>query len=1564
MKHPHIVFKPSSYDVSGAPTGLVRDWDQATRVTVTGQDDTGDDGDVEYTVTVRAECPIVRNSDPQVRHSCGYGSVASVILPFTNADDDLPEVSPSPAPSPGALTAGPSFGAASIDDQSWTENAAITALALPEATGGSGSLTYTLSPDLPDGVSRDTTTHRVTGTPTAAQTRTQYTWTATDGNDAAAELRFHITVAPDPSPSFAAGVPDKQWVQNVPITSFYLPEATGGSGNLTYTLTPDLPGGVSRNAATRLVSGTPTAAMARTKYTWTATDAEGRSAAAQFHITVAATGIIVSKSWSGGRGQTSEDGGAATFTVRLSARPAPNAIVSISSGDSTEGSVAPSQINFLETAESSPEGSVSAWNSPYTVTVTGRDDDAVDGAVDYAVTLSAACESPTPNCGYASVPSVSIGMTNADNDVAEISATPEPEANSPPAIVNPGSKSYQQGETISAFDITVSDADADDTVSVSVTGLPSGLAYDSDAGQVSGAVAADAVVKDYTATITANDGVNDAVTDTFTVTVTAPPSVNRPPVIANPGNKTYRQGEAIAAFDITVTDADDDVVSVSVSGLPGGLAYDSDAGQVSGTVAAGAVVKDYTATITASDGVNSDVTDDFTVTVTAPPPSNSPPVITNPGNKSYRQGATIAAFDITVTDADDDVVSVSVSGLPGGLAYDSDAGQVSGTVAADAAVKDYTATITANDGVNDAVADTFTVAVTASAPAPAPTPVNRPPVIANPGDKRYRQGQAIRAFSIVVTDPDPGDRVAVTLGGLPRGLTYDAGASAVLGRVAYDAAPGGYTATITARDGHNRPVTDSFRITVSVRPTPTPTPRPRPTQPPANAPPVIVNPGDKTYEQGETIAPFDIVVSDADPGDTVVVSLTGLPDGLSYDEDSGSVSGAVAADAVSKAYAVTITADDGVNPAVNDDFTITVTAAAIQFPTPPPASVTTAPTPAPVPPPNAPPAIVNPGDKTYGQGETIAAFDIIVTDADPADTIVVSVTGLPAGLRYRPATADVAGRVAPDAAPGYYIAIIVATDGVNPAVTANFVVTVTATAILAPTPEPTPTSPPAPAAVNTPPVIVNPGDKTYAQGEAIAGFDITVTDAEDAPLVSVTGLPAGLRYGGGAVRGTVAANAVVKSYPVTITAADGVNPAVTAGFTITVTAAAILAPAPTPTATPVPAPTRSPAVANTPPVIANPGDKTYEQGATIAAFPIIVTDADPEDTVVVSVTGLPAGLRYDPGAAQVAGTVAGDAPARRYRVAITAADGVNPAVRAAFAIRITEADDDSGAGAGTRPAVIVLPAATPEPTPAPAATPVPMPLPTPLPTIVPTPTPTLMPTPTLVPMPTPTIAPTPVSTPTPTPTLPPTPALTLTPTPTPTPTPSDDDDDDDDNPGGSGGAGGGSGNSGDDDDDDGSGGATTASSASPAPTGAPPAAAETLTVGQISDLLELLRNGRRNPAGPQPVSAAITPAELIAAMARLRHSGGGPTPTPVSDRSGGGGPSVTPTPTLLPTPTLGAVAGRLPADVTPTPPPAAPADAGGAPASPYWWLWLLLLLVLLLLFVGYLFSRRRRRNAV
>ena len=49
----------------------------------------------------------------------------------------------------------PVFGDATIDDQSYLQNSAIATLTLPVATGGDGVLTYSLSPDLPDGLAFD-----------------------------------------------------------------------------------------------------------------------------------------------------------------------------------------------------------------------------------------------------------------------------------------------------------------------------------------------------------------------------------------------------------------------------------------------------------------------------------------------------------------------------------------------------------------------------------------------------------------------------------------------------------------------------------------------------------------------------------------------------------------------------------------------------------------------------------------------------------------------------------------------------------------------------------------------------------------------------------------------------------------------------------------------------------------------------------------------------------------------------------------------------------------------------------------------------------------------------------------------------------------------------------------------------------------------------------------------------------------------------------------------------------------------------------------------------------------
>ena len=60
-----------------------------------------------------------------------------------------------------------------------------------------------------------------------------------------------------------------------------------GDGVLTYALSPGLPDGVTKDANHR-VSGTPSATMNTTEYTWTATDEDGDKAELTFTITVKA----------------------------------------------------------------------------------------------------------------------------------------------------------------------------------------------------------------------------------------------------------------------------------------------------------------------------------------------------------------------------------------------------------------------------------------------------------------------------------------------------------------------------------------------------------------------------------------------------------------------------------------------------------------------------------------------------------------------------------------------------------------------------------------------------------------------------------------------------------------------------------------------------------------------------------------------------------------------------------------------------------------------------------------------------------------------------------------------------------------------------------------------------------------------------------------------------------------------------------------------------------------------------------------------------------------------------
>ena len=67
------------------------------------------------------------------------------------------------------------------------------------------------------------------------------------------DLPFTITVVPDTTPVFSDSVDDQDYIQNSPITNLTLSEATGGNGDLTYSLGPlPLPSGLTFNIIIRV----------------------------------------------------------------------------------------------------------------------------------------------------------------------------------------------------------------------------------------------------------------------------------------------------------------------------------------------------------------------------------------------------------------------------------------------------------------------------------------------------------------------------------------------------------------------------------------------------------------------------------------------------------------------------------------------------------------------------------------------------------------------------------------------------------------------------------------------------------------------------------------------------------------------------------------------------------------------------------------------------------------------------------------------------------------------------------------------------------------------------------------------------------------------------------------------------------------------------------------------------------------------------------------------------------------------------------------------------------------
>ena len=200
---------------------------------------------------------------------------------------------PEPEPELETPNSAPSFTDA-VDFQRYQQGTPITPVIFPAVTDGDGKLTYSL-PDLPPGLTytapgdEDKHSGILSGTPTEPQAKTRYNLTVTDEDQDEGSASFFIVIDRDLLPSFGdTTIAAQVYVQNREIETLTLPRATGGDSALAYALTPDLPAGLTFDAETFGVSGTPIKAMGEMTYTLTATDKDGDAATFAFTVAVMA----------------------------------------------------------------------------------------------------------------------------------------------------------------------------------------------------------------------------------------------------------------------------------------------------------------------------------------------------------------------------------------------------------------------------------------------------------------------------------------------------------------------------------------------------------------------------------------------------------------------------------------------------------------------------------------------------------------------------------------------------------------------------------------------------------------------------------------------------------------------------------------------------------------------------------------------------------------------------------------------------------------------------------------------------------------------------------------------------------------------------------------------------------------------------------------------------------------------------------------------------------------------------------------------------------------------------